>query len=358
MKKRFLALFLALALCVGLAAPAFAAVDKTTIDDSSIFDPGTYTLEWQGAENAPGAFAAEEITFDSDSNPPKFKGYYAIQEDAAWTVSNTASDDTNLMIAFRERHKEGNHYSTSKNICWVLPDGTFSLSLKSAGDTDFFLKPGAAVSFSFKDAMAAMDAVANPDNLYEIEVTVRGDIGDSYLFKPASAEVSAFTDVPANAWYAAPVAWAVKNKITDGTTATTFSPNDDCTHAHILTFLWRAKGEPKNNTKVPIELTGDEWYADAVRWAASRKMIDESFDPNAKCTRAQAVNYIWQATGGGTVWEKASFTDVPADAPYAKAVDWAVYDGITAGETATTFAPDKVCTRAHIVTFLYRTYNN
>lgn len=171
---------------------------------------------------------------------------------------------------------------------------------------------------------------------------------------PAQPTAPSFTDVSADVWYADPVAWAVGKGITNGTTTTTFSPAQDCTHAQILTFLHRAAGKPTASAKAPVTVAAA--YADAVDWAYEKGMIDDSFDPSAPCTRSQAVQYIWQALGEPDA-KASSFTDVPAGASYAKAVDWAVEKGVTNGDGgADTFAPDKVCSRGHIVTFLYRAY--
>ncbi len=167
---------------------------------------------------------------------------------------------------------------------------------------------------------------------------------------PTEPTTPAFTDVPAGEWYAAPVAWAVEQDITNGTGAGKFSPTQNCTHAQILTFLYRAnRGEGAATA---------EDMNEAITWAREKGMIDSSFNGNKFCTRAEAVNYIWQAFDKPTA-KASSFSDVPASAAYAKAVDWAVEKGITKGDgSEDTFAPNKVCTRGHIVTFLYRAYNN
>lgn len=160
----------------------------------------------------------------------------------------------------------------------------------------------------------------------------------------------AFTDVPTGEWYADPVAWAVEKSITNGTEPTKFSPNQDCTQAQILTFLYRAQRGERAATAEDMDK--------AISWAREKGMIDSNFDGNKPCTRSTAVSYIWQAFNKPTA-KASSFTDVPANAAYAKAVDWAVEKGITKGDgSEDTFAPDKVCTRGHIVTFLYRAYNN
>ena len=166
-----------------------------------------------------------------------------------------------------------------------------------------------------------------------------------------------FTDMEANAFYLKGVAWAVQNEITTGTTRTTFSPKQDCTHAQILIFLWRAAGSPESSVVTPFSMTGTEDYYGAAKWAYERGMINGSFDPKAKCTRADAVSYIWQAQNKPYAVYDGRFADLPANSPYAQAVAWAVANGITTGATADTFNPNGVCNRGQIVTFLERTYN-
>lgn len=156
-----------------------------------------------------------------------------------------------------------------------------------------------------------------------------------------------FADVPVGAYYADPVLWAVGKGITAGTSLTTFSPNQNCTVAQILTFLWRANGSPDPSAAV----SSKDYYAKAVRWAVE-KGIASNVTPNAPCTRSMAVEYIWKAAGSPSA-KAARFTDVPAGATYANAVAWAVAQGVTNGTSATTFSPDNVCTRGQIVTFLY-----
>ena len=165
-----------------------------------------------------------------------------------------------------------------------------------------------------------------------------------------------FTDVAAGAYYADAVAWAVEQGITNGATDTTFSPGQDCTQAQILTFLWRAAGEPEAEGWLTVPGVANA-YRSAIIWADSMGIIDQSeFDPNKACTRATAVTYIWLAFDSPAA-PSSSFTDVDGDAPYARAVDWAVERAVTRGATDDTFDPDGVCSRGQIVTFLYRAYH-
>lgn len=161
-----------------------------------------------------------------------------------------------------------------------------------------------------------------------------------------------FTDVAANAYYAEAVAWAVEKEITKGTgDGTTFSPNATCTTAQILTFLWRANGSPAPNSTNPAVPAG--YYTDAANWALEKGLTD-TFSANTPCTRAATATYLWKLAGQPKPQGANPFTDVDAGAEYAQAVAWAVKKGVTAGTSATTFAPDNTCTRGQIVTFLYR----
>lgn len=174
------------------------------------------------------------------------------------------------------------------------------------------------------------------------------------------APANPFTDVAEANYFYEPVLWAVEQGITTGRTETTFVPNDTCTEANILTFLWRANGEPAaKTTENPFgeAVSADSYYYGAALWAYELGMIDETFAPNTACTRAQAVYFMWMAAGAPTDVEAAAFTDVAADASYAAAVNWAVAQGVTTGRTETTFAPNDTCTRGNIVTFLYRAAN-
>ena len=171
----------------------------------------------------------------------------------------------------------------------------------------------------------------------------------------SAAAATVFTDVPTSSWYHDAVYWAVEKEITAGTSATTFTPDRTCTETEILTFLWRAAGQPDSTARLPFTPKA-AWAADALTWAYEKGMIGASFNENAPCTRAAAVKFIWQAAGCPATAVANSFTDIPAGAAYTQAVAWAVDRGITAGTSAATFSPDNTCTRAEIVTFLYRAY--
>ena len=174
------------------------------------------------------------------------------------------------------------------------------------------------------------------------------------------AAESPFTDVPKGSYYEEAVNWAVAQGITAGTTATTFSPNNPCTRAQAVTFLWRAAGSPapQSHAMPFTDVAEGSYYHDAVLWAMENGITkgtsDTAFTPNAKCTRAQIVTFLWRSQKSPASDSVNPFTDVAADAYYANAVLWAAENGVTSGTTATTFSPNNNCTRAQIVTFLWR----
>lgn len=161
-----------------------------------------------------------------------------------------------------------------------------------------------------------------------------------------------FCDVPNNAYYADAVKWSVEKGITNGTDAFKFSPGNTCTTAQILTFLWRANGSPRPASGNPFSnVPADAYYGDAVTWAKEKGLITGASFQDGPCTRAATVTYLWKLAGQPAPQGANPFTDVPGDA---RAVVWAMEQGITSGTSATTFAPEATCTRGQIVTFLHR----
>ena len=171
---------------------------------------------------------------------------------------------------------------------------------------------------------------------------------------------TSFVDVPANAYFADAVKWAVDKGITNGLPDTMFGPYASCTRAQIVTFLWRAAGSPEPKTASSFtDVPVSTYYAKAVAWAVengiTNGMTETTFAPNAACTRGQSVTFLHRALSK-KVESSASFTDVKSDAFYADAINWAVANNVTNGTSNTTFSPNADCTRAEIVTFLYRAY--
>ena len=169
-----------------------------------------------------------------------------------------------------------------------------------------------------------------------------------------------FIDVPAGGYYYDAVLWAVENGITTGASASRFDPNGICTRAQAVTFLWRAAGSPKPETRtMPFtDVPVGSYYYDAVLWAVENGITkgtsETMFSPDATCSRAQIVTFLWRSQKSPAAGTANPFTDVKASAYYADAVLWAVKEDVTKGTTNTTFSPDANCTRAQIVTFIWR----
>ncbi len=177
--------------------------------------------------------------------------------------------------------------------------------------------------------------------------------------KQAEEPSRVFVDVKTGDYFYDAVQWAVGKGITNGTSAETFSPEAPCTRAQIVTFLWRAAGSPVVNYAMDLsDVAGDAYYAEAVRWALSEGITTgtsaDQFSPDATCTREQAVTFLYRAAGSPAVSGESAFEDVGADAYYARAVAWAAQNGVTNGISQTLFGTGSDCTRAQIVTFLYR----
>lgn len=291
---------------------------------------------------------------------------------AADTTFTMPANDVTVTATFKHVDSSnqggGGGSSSSSNYSINVPThvtgGTVSVSPTSASE-------GSKVTITAKPNSGYKVggvAVTDKDGKH-ITVTDAGD--NKYTFTMPGSKVDvkvefvhiqnnlSFTDVQPDAYYYDAVTWAVEKGITAGTSATTFSPNDSCTRAQIVTFLWRAAGSPNASTNSPFtDVPVDSYYYDAVMWAVEQGITSgtsaTTFSPDATCTRAQAVTFLYRYEKSPTVSETNNFVDVDTDAYYADAVQWAVGKNVTAGTSATTFSPNATCTRAQIVTFLYR----
>ena len=228
-------------------------------------------------------------------------------------------------------------------IITVTPDSgyvleTISVTDKNGNDLKLTDKGGGKYTFTM------------PGSKVEVKVTFMED----------NSVLNFFYDVPHDAYYYEAVKWAVENGITGGVGNSLFAPNQPCTRAQIVTFLWRAVGspEPKNMSNFS-DVPADSYYAKAVAWAVENGITtgtgDGKFSPDATCTRAQSVTFLFRASKASANGAPA-FSDVAATAYYAEAVKWATNNGITNGIGDNLFGSDNDCTRAQIVTFLYRMY--
>lgn len=203
----------------------------------------------------------------------------------------------------------------------------------------------------------------------DVALTKKSDTEYTFVMPTGKVEITpsfvkqtpsqAFVDVKTGDYFYDAVQWAVGKGITNGTSAETFSPEDPCTRAQIVTFLWRAAGSPVVNYAMDLsDVAGDAYYAEAVRWALSEGITTgtsaDQFSPDATCTREQAVTFLWRAAGSPAVSGGSAFEDVGADAYYARAVAWAAQNGVTNGISQALFGTGSDCTRAQIVKFLYR----
>ena len=202
-----------------------------------------------------------------------------------------------------------------------------------------------------------------------LKLTDKGDGKYSFTMPDGKVEVKAvfakkvetspFGDVSTDAYYYKAVQWAQEKGITDGISSNLFGPKQPCTRSQIVTFLWRAAGspEPKSTAAGMTDVVPGSYYAKAVAWAVENGITtgtaEGTFSPDATCTRAQAVTFLARAQNAKATG-KTAFSDVPADSYFADAVAWAQANGVTTGTSETTFSPDSDCTRAQIVTFLYR----
>ena len=241
------------------------------------------------------------------------------------------------------------------------PDGSVSLSKTSAAKGDkvtITVKPERHYEVDeviVRDSKGKQLAVKdNGDGTFTFEMPA-----DKVTVEPTFSWVNPFADVANSAYYVDAVEWMLKREVTQGTTETTFSPNLNCTRAQIVTFLWRAAGSPEPKGTVSFaDVSAGSYYAKAVAWAIENGITggtgDGLFSPDAACTRAQSAAFLYRAAGSPAVNGSAGFSDVAADAYYAQAVAWAKEHGITDGIGGGLFGSANDCTRAQIAAFLYR----
>ena len=294
-------------------------------------------------------------------------GSFKIEDGCAvFTIYGFSTFELSGTVTYVEPSSGGGSSSSSRRYDVSAPSvkhGDVTVSPKSAskGDTvTITVKPDSGYEL---DTLTVKDASGS-----KIKVKDKGDGKFTFTMPASKVTVSAefaeietldFADVPTDAYYYEAVKWAAKKGITGGTGDGTFNPNGSCTRAHIVTFLWRAAGSPEPKSTVSFaDVPADSYYAKAVAWAVENGITlgtgDGTFSPNATCTRAQSVTFLYRALGTAPTTVNG-FTDVTADAFYADAVAWAVESGVTNGTSASTFSPNNGCTRAQIVTFLYRT---
>ena len=385
MKKRSLALLLVLILAVSLLPTASAASNEETIWNY---------FKAQGFSDAGVAGVIGNLQAESGCSPINAQQHannllgMSDEEFTAAVDDGTISRDTFLSASFGQYgyglvqwtspDRKGSLYDFARSRGVSIGDLTMQL--------DFIMKElesYSALKSLLKTTSSVSDACDRFRQDYEVtsaDIALRQEYaaaayerysGRNLTVTPTptpspvpSAEpvtVAGFKDVLESDYFSNSVIWAVNHGITNGTSTTKFSPNADCTRAQMVTFLWRANGSPAPTAaENPFaDVVDGKYYAKAVLWAVERGVTEgvsaSKFGPDRVCTRAQAVTFLWRLNGSpvSTVTENP-FLDVKAGMFYSDAVLWAIQQGVTTGKSASKFAPDGVCTRAQIVTFLYR----
>ena len=387
----------------GLAAGSYTATITVTYNDGATATaPVSFTVT-KAAQDAPSAPTVKSKTYNSvtlndieDSTQSGAKAQYSMDGGTTWQDSPEFNDLTpSTAYSFVAQFRETDNYFASPTSAELnvttsavssgggsstptypptvtQPDnGTVTVSPKSPkkGDT-VTITPKPDAGYTVEQILVtdkngnAVEVTNNGDGTYSFTQPA-GKVNVTVTFMDDNTMLNFFVDVPADAYYYDAVLWAAENGITGGVDDTHFAPNAPCTRAQIVTFLWRAAGspEPKNLSSLS-DVPADAYYAKAVAWALENGITtgtgNGTFSPNATCTRAQAMTFIYrseQAQGGGMqgAWMfQNPFSDVDLENYYGEAVMWAVANGVTNGTSDTTFSPGADCTRAQIVTFLYR----
>ena len=337
---------------------------KWEIDQYTI----TYNLDGGTAEENPTGYTVETGAFTL-KNPTKsgytFTGWSGTGLDGEnnMTVTIPTGSTGNRTYTAHWRYNGSGHsysYYTIKATAGaggsISPSG--DVSVREGRDQTFTITPdkGYAIS-NVKIDGKSIGAVKS----YTFENVSRTHTIEVIFMKAnGNPQTGVFVDVATGSYYEDAVDWAVENGITKGTDDTHFSPDGICTRAQAVTFLWRAAGSPKPETRaMPFtDVPVGSYYYDAVLWAVENGITkgtsDTTFSPNMTCSRAQIVAFLWRSEKSPAAGTANPFADVKSTAYYAGAVLWAVKENITKGTTSTTFSPNADCTRAQIVTFLWR----
>ena len=328
----------------------------------------TYNLAGGTAEGNPSTYTIETKAFTL-KNPTKsgytFTGWSGTGLDGEnnMTVTiPTGSTGNRIYTAHWRYNGSGHSYSYYTIKATAGAGGSISpagnVSVREGRDRTFTITPdkGYAIS-NVKIDGKSIGSVKS----YTFE-NVRRPHTIEVIFMKANGnpQTGVFVDVATGSYYEDAVDWAVENGITKGTDDTHFSPDGICTRAQAVTFLWRTAGSPKPETRaMPFtDVPVGSYYYDAVLWAVENGITkgtsDTTFSPNMTCTRAQIVAFLWRSEKSPAAGTANPFADVKSTAYYADAVLWAVKENITKGTTSTTFSPNADCTRAQIVTFLWR----
>lgn len=356
---------------------------KWDFDTDTVTRAMTLTAKWVQtytvAFDTNGGSAVDPVTVDTGSTVTKpadptksgytFGGWYKDSTlQTPWDFANgTVTADTTLYAKWTANPPAPSYDDSDPTYAVSAPaaeNGSVTVSPKNAS-------AGSTLTITVKpDSGYVLETISATDrNGNDLKLTDRGNGKYTFTMPGSRVEVKVtfmednsilnfFYDVPNGAYYYDAVKWAVDNGITGGVGNSLFAPNQPCTRGQIVTFLWRAAGSPVVNYAMNMtDVAEDAYYGEAVRWALSEGITtgtgDGKFSPDTTCTRAQSVTFLFRAIGR-QVDSKAEFNDVLTDSYYANAVAWAVENGVTNGIGDGLFEPNNSCTRAQIVTFLYR----
>lgn len=331
--------------------------------DGTIFN--VYSAETDGELVGKTSWSGTKLTVVLDSVPSNNTAYYV-----SMTTPTTTEGPRSQIIVNAYVRPSSSSSSSRPSYSITIPNKTENGSVNISSTS---AKRGSTVTITVTpDAGYVLDELTVTDkDGKELSLTKKSDTEYTFVMPAGKVEITpsfvkqaeepsrVFVDVKTGDYFYDAVLWAVEKGITNGTSAETFSPEDPCTRAQIVTFLWRAAGSPVVNYAMDLsDVVGDAYYAEAVRWALSEGITtgtsDHTFSPDAVCTREQAVTFLWRAAGSPAVSGESAFEDVGADAYYARAVAWAAQNGVTNGISQALFGTGSDCTRAQIVTFLYR----
>ena len=282
--------------------------------------------------------------------------------------SEDIAKDKTADFTYTRHSSSGSSTTTYTVTVGSVSNGTVTSSHKSAASgatVTLTVKPAdgyAVEAVTAKDAKGNAVKVTEKDGKYTFAMPASNvTVSASFVKKGEQPAAKLFDDVAQGAYYYDAVKWAVDKGVTNGKTSNLFGSDDPCTRAQIVTFLWRAAGSPAASASVSFtDVKDSDYYAKAVAWAVEKGITngtgDGKFSSDDTCTRAQCAAFLYRAAGSPEVTDAAAFSDVAADAYYAKAVAWAEKNGITNGLGNGKFGSDNSCTRAQIITFLYRTY--
>ena len=323
----------------------------------------TIKLETDCAE---AVTVSRTVKFTLDKNNHAFTG--SIKAGSYTTVTATDTEPVEYTFTYSRPSSGSSSYDPTYSVSTPskTEHGTVTVSPKNASKGD-------TVTVTVKpDSGYVLETLTVTDkNGNELTLKDKGNGKYTFTMPAGKVEVKAtfmednsvlnfFYDVPNGAYFCEAVKWAVDKGITNGLSDTMFGPYESCTRAQIVTFLWRAAGSPEPKAASSFtDVPANAYYAKAVAWAVengiTNGMTATMFAPDATCTRGQSVTFLYRALKG-TASGSANFTDVKSDAFYADAINWAVANNVTNGTSNTTFSPNADCTRAEIVTFLYRAY--